>query len=521
MMITFRRISQLFFLTLFIVLFFRAGFPYESILPADLFLRASPLVAIAVMLAGRAFIATMILALVILLLTIPFGRFFCGWICPLGTIIDGSDHLIQRKRQPARQRESLRWRPWKFFLLAAVLTSALFSTQLIWFFDPIALLTRTSTTVLYPVFAFALGGLFNAGFKLPFLEDTVYSLYDAAQTHALLPIQQPRFFETGLIAVIFFLILALGMVSRRFWCRNLCPLGALLGLFSKYRLTRRHVSEACTSCSLCQRACKMNAIEDDYTVNNTVECIECAECVSACKPRAVSYRFGRNPGKNEIDLSRRRLLQASATGLAALTLFKTAALSRIKKGLAIRPPGALAEEAFLDRCIRCQECVKICSTTGACLQPSLTESGAEGLWSPVSIPRTGYCEYSCNLCGQVCPTGAIQPLALAEKQKTRIGTAYFDKSRCIPWYKQEDCLVCEEHCPLPEKAILFDVHEARGPDGTLRTVKFPYVHEERCIGCGICENKCPVVGAPGIFVTAAKEMRLAAPIAKRGAASGG
>ncbi|HNW59073.1 MAG TPA: 4Fe-4S binding protein [bacterium] len=520
MMITLRRISQLLFLTLFVVLFFRAVFPYAGPLPADLFLRASPLVALAVMLAGRTFIATMILALVLLLLTIPFGRFFCGWICPLGTIIDGSDHLIRRKRRPGGQRESLRWRYWKFFILAGVLTAALFSIQFIWFFDPIALLTRTFTTVIYPVFAFSFAALFNAAFKLPVLEDTVYSLYDAAQSHALLPIQQPHFFQSALIVAVFAGILALGMVSRRFWCRNLCPLGALLGLFSKFRLTRRHVSEACTRCSLCQRACKMNAIEDDYTINNTVECIECAECVAACKPHAVSYTLGRNPGPNEVDLSRRRLMQASVAGLASLALFKTAAISRIKKGLAIRPPGALVEEQFLDRCIRCQECVKICSSTGACLQPSLTETGAEGIWSPVAIPREGYCEYSCNLCGQVCPTGAIQPLGLPEKQKTKIGMAYFDKTRCIPWYKQEDCLVCEEHCPLPEKAIRFDIHETRGPDGTLRVVKFPYVDEERCIGCGICENKCPVVGSPGIFVTAAKETRLSAPVSKRGAASG-
>jgi polyferredoxin len=520
MMITLRRISQLLFLTLFIVLFFQARFPLESWLPADLFLRASPLVALSVMIASRAFIATTLVALAILVLTIPLGRFFCGWICPLGTVIDASDHLIRRKRKPARQRESLRWRSWKFIILAAVLAASLFSLQFIWFFDPIALLTRTFTTVIYPIFTFLLASLFNAAFKLHLLEDQVYWLYDAAQASAVLPIRQPGFFENLLVFMVFAAILGFGLASRRFWCRNLCPLGALLGIFSKYRLTRRFVSEACTKCSICQRECKMNAIEDDYTINNTVECIECAECVSVCKPRAVSYTLGRNPGNNEIDLTRRRLIQAAAAGVAGLALIKTAAVNRVKKGRAIRPPGAMVEEQFLDRCIRCQECVKICSSTGACLQPSLTESGLEGMWSPISIPREGYCEYSCNLCGQVCPTGAIQPLSLAEKQKAKMGMAYFDKSRCIPWYKQEDCLVCEEHCPLADKAIKFDIHEARGPDGTMRLVKFPYVREDLCIGCGICENKCPVVGAPGIFVTAAQEKRIAVPLKERGAAAG-
>ncbi|MBN2355125.1 4Fe-4S dicluster domain-containing protein, partial [candidate division KSB1 bacterium] len=170
--------------------------------------------------------------------------------------------------------------------------------------------------------------------------------------------------------------------------------------------------------------------------------------------------------------------------------------------------GALVEDAFLDRCIRCQACVKICASTGACLQPSLTESGWEGFWTPVSVPRLGYCEYTCNLCGQVCPTGAIVKLPLEEKKKTRMGMAYFDKSRCIPWYRQEDCLVCEEHCPLPDKAIKFDIREARTPDGGTRVVKFPYVREDLCIGCGICETKCPVAGASGIFVTNAMEQRV-------------
>jgi len=121
--------------------------------------------------------------------------------------------------------------------------------------------------------------------------------------------------------------------------------------------------------------------------------------------------------------------------------------------------------------------------------------------------RTGYCEYNCTLCGAICPTGAISKLDLAAKQQNKMGTAYFDKSRCIPWYRLEDCLVCEEHCPLPEKAIRFDEREVRSPEGEMRTVKFPYVREDLCIGCGICENKCPVVGQAAIFVTTAGEER--------------
>lgn len=504
---TARRISQIFFLLLFLFLFFQARFPYETKLPSDLFLRASPLVAFATMLATRKVIASVLLAFIILLLTIPLGRFFCGWICPLGTIIDGSDNLIKRKKRKPRQRESTRFRSWKFAILAAVLVASLFSVQFIWFFDPIALLTRTMTTVLYPIFSFLLLGLFNFGFSTGILEDQLYTAYDAAQ-NTILPIAQPMFFEAVLITLVFIGILSLGMVTRRFWCRNLCPLGALLGIFSKFRLTKRYVDDTCTSCSICQRECKMNAIEDDYAVNNTVECIECMECVASCKPHSVSYKFGKNSGENEIDLSKRRFIQAAAVGIAGVAVAKTSAFSRIDKGAAIRPPGAVTENDFLDRCIRCQECVRICATTGGCLQPSSLESGWEGIWTPISVPRSGYCEYNCNLCGQVCPTGAIQNLLLEEKQKLKMGIAYFDKSRCIPWYSQQDCLVCEEHCPTPDKAIKFDIREARTPDGGTRTVKFPYVDEDLCIGCGICVTKCPVVGEAGIFVTNAGAERI-------------
>jgi len=506
---TARRISQIIFLLLFLFLFLYARYPFGGQHPVDLFLQASPLTAIATMIASRAFISEMVLALVILALTIPLGRFFCGWICPLGTVIDGSDRLIRRKKRKPKTRESLRFRSWKFAILAAVLVAAIFSLQLVWFFDPIALLTRTMTTVLYPAFVYLANGLFAAALSIGLIEDQAYAAFDFAQ-RTFLPIAQPKFFEGVIIFTIFAGILALGMVGRRFWCRNLCPLGALLGIFSKFRLTKRYVSEACTDCSLCQSGCRMNAIEDDYTVNNTVECIECGECLSVCKPHTVSYKFGKNEGKNEIDLSRRRLIQASLAGLAGLAVVKTAAVSRNKTGLAIRPPGSIPESEFLDRCIRCQECVRICASTGACLQPSLLESGLEGVWTPIAVPRIGYCEYNCNLCGKVCPTNAIQDLPLERKQKLRMGMAYFDKSRCIPWYRQEDCLVCEEHCPLPDKAIKFDVREARGPDGTIRVVKFPYVVESLCTGCGICETKCPVVGPAGIFVTAAKEERVEA-----------
>jgi NAD-dependent dihydropyrimidine dehydrogenase PreA subunit len=134
------------------------------------------------------------------------------------------------------------------------------------------------------------------------------------------------------------------------------------------------------------------------------------------------------------------------------------------------------------------------------LQPSFAESGWSGFWSPVLAPRLGHCDYGCNACGQACPTGAIPKLALEDKRLAIIGLAYIDTDRCIPWADARSCLVCEEMCPLPEKAILLREEPVITPDGADAIVRRPYVVRERCIGCGICENKCPLVGEAAIRV---------------------
>jgi ferredoxin len=156
--------------------------------------------------------------------------------------------------------------------------------------------------------------------------------------------------------------------------------------------------------------------------------------------------------------------------------------------------------------------MKVCPT-GA-LQPALYEAGLEGFWSPILIARIGYCEHSWTLCGQVCPTGAITHLKVADKvgdmpnkPPVRIGSAFFDKGRCLPWGYGTECIVCEEVCPTSPKAIYFKVETITARDGTQKTLKFPYVDLDHCTGCGICENRCPVVDRAGVRVSAANESR--------------
>jgi MauM/NapG family ferredoxin protein len=163
----------------------------------------------------------------------------------------------------------------------------------------------------------------------------------------------------------------------------------------------------------------------------------------------------------------------------------------------IRPPGTLQDE-FLSQCIRCSECMRACPTHA--LHPAFFEDGLVGLWSPILIPRLGYCDFSCNACGQICPTKAISALSLDDKRNQVIGKAFIDQNRCIAWADHKDCIVCEEMCPLPEKAITLKVGQWQSSGGELVEVLLPQINRPLCIGCGICENKCPVVGEAAIRV---------------------
>jgi len=171
---------------------------------------------------------------------------------------------------------------------------------------------------------------------------------------------------------------------------------------------------------------------------------------------------------------------------------------------------ALAEPDFLDRCLKCGECMKACPT--GVLRPALAEAGVSGLWTPVMDMERGYCEYNCVLCAQVCPSGAIERLTIAEKtgletgQPVKTGTAFVDRSRCLPWSFGRNCVVCEEVCPVSPKAIYTDTIRME-IDGKVVELHRPWVDPDRCTGCGLCQHECPVNDLAAIRVTAAGESR--------------
>jgi ferredoxin len=225
----------------------------------------------------------------------------------------------------------------------------------------------------------------------------------------------------------------------------------------------------------------------------------CVECLDAC-PRSditFSWKPALRVWNPEYDPSRRHALFSLAAAVTSVAVLHSDWLHLQPSPYQLRPPGA-TEDELMSRCIRCGECLRSCPTSA--LQPSLSEAGLEGMWTPVMLPRLGYCDYACNACGQACPTQAIPPLQLEEKRQQIIGKAYIDENRCIAWADHSECIVCEEMCPLPEKAIQLEEKLVSLVDGTQVQVKLPHVLRQRCIGCGICEYRCPIRGESAIRV---------------------
>ncbi len=482
-----RRTIQLFFLFFFTYLFFRASYPLTSWIPVDFFLRADPLIALGTVLSSRAVIAKALPAVILIGLTLLFGRFFCGYICPMGTLLDLFDKLLNIKRP----RFVERLRRLKFYLLIGILAASITGANAVYLFDPIAILTRTYTILLYPLLILftnlSLDWFRPLADYLGWIELSYLNYF------------QPFFYMSLFTGIIFLCIIALNLITPRFWCRYLCPLGALLSFFSRFGVFKRVVSNRCNDCLKCKEVCSMGAIEDDPREMKVRECLQCRTCKLICPQEAISFKAVYSPFREDvrtaIGITRRGFLYSLTGGLTSSFFLFNDPLKRGRRDNLIRPPGAITEDEFLNACIRCSECMKVCITNT--LQPSLFESGIEGLWTPRADLRLAACEQTCNLCGRVCPTQAIRDLELEEKKHAKIGTAVILKEKCLVWEQDKVCLICDEQCPY--NAIVFKMVEG---------FRRPFVLENKCNGCGFCEHKCPIEGDAAIVVKPLGEMRL-------------
>ncbi|MDH4161384.1 MAG: 4Fe-4S binding protein [Nitrospirota bacterium] len=501
-----RRLVQGLFLLFFLFLFVQTESKGSDELgyPVRLFLDFDPLILFTTLLSAHAVAKTFLLSLILVVFTLVLGRVLCGWICPLGTL----NNMIGSLIKPRIEQKPRNWHRIKYLLLIGLLASSLFTLQPVGILDPLSLLIRSFSISVYPLFNHAVRSSFDAAYSvnpagIALVTEPVYTVLKKS----VLSFNQPVYRQGVLIGILFLTVLGLNLVEKRFWCKYLCPLGALLGLLSRFSLLKRSVSEACTECGACAGVCQGGASPDVKGEWKDAECYYCWNCDDICPNNAVSFGFSGKKITPAMDLGRRRVVASALSGIAAVPLLRITplGLANAKDPALLRPPGSLDEKEFLARCVKCGECMKVCITNG--LQPTLTEAGMEGIWSPVLVPRIGYCEYRCTLCGQVCPTGAIKKLSLPEKAKVKIGLAMIDKGRCLPWAHATPCIMCEEVCPTPKKAVWLEETAVRDRSGRMVKVQQPRVDLELCIGCGICETKCPVLGRPAISVSSVGESR--------------
>jgi NAD-dependent dihydropyrimidine dehydrogenase PreA subunit len=508
-----RRTIQLVCLIAFLDAFTRVCWPYgeafsnglfssKEYLPVDTFLLIDPLVGLSTALAGKIInIATLGWMFAILLFCVLIPRAFCGYFCPLGTLIDGFDWLVGRhfkrfhvKDNPRSSRGVTGWVDIKYYLLIFVLATSMVGILTSGFVSAIPVLTRGL------LFSVGLGQIwwFKGVTHLPAFNNSVM-------------------FSLGLFSITFLLSLK----GKRFWCRYVCPSGAVFSVLNRWRIGERKVEDTCINCNKCIEICPFDAIEEDFTTR-TNDCTYCQSCGGVCPTQSIKFVSRWNDTRLKIiepipeesqSVSRRGFI---AAGLAGITiagghqLVENLGVNEESNehargsGRPLRPPGSVPEDSFLDLCIRCGECFKVCP--GPVLQPSSLEFGLEAIWTPVVTPEHAGCHQECNFCTQVCPTGAIQPLNIDVKKSTHIGLARINEETCLPFREdgREDCNLCYLECvqagynaiemrslslPIDRELLQSQGYSDEIVD-EMSSIMAPYVDSSRCVGCGICTYRC-------------------------------
>jgi ferredoxin len=428
--------------------------------------------------------------LAVIVLTVLFGRVYCSSICPMGTMQDVISFIARKLNKKKYYRVIKEYSVLRYSILGAAFISFLSGIIiLINLLDPYSNSGKIFANLFRPLLI-----LLNNSIAYIFTRLNVYWLYPVE-------IKGYSYLAIGFSLIVLGTIGIMSFTKGRLFCNTICPVGTLLGLFSKFSLFKISIDrESCKSCNLCERVCKSGCIDKKNKEIHFDRCVSCYNCFEVCPFGGITY--GRKVVKKKVervrktDYKKREFISKTLLYVIGLSAVSFGQIKIIPKKLSkipnlkknpVSPPGSQSISHFTSKCTTCHLCVAACPTQ--VLQPSLWEYGFTGIMMPHMEFKSNFCNQECIVCGQVCPTGAIQKLTVEKKKTTQTGKVNFIKENCIVETEGTECGACSEHCPTKAVSMV-----------PYKNLHLPEIHNEYCIGCGACEHACPVKPYKAIFV---------------------
>jgi ferredoxin len=441
--------------------------------------------------------------ILVLLLTLLFGRIYCSALCPLGIFQDFISRLglFLRKKKIYRYSKPFNWL--RFGILAIVILSVFTgSILLLNLLDPYSNFGKIFSVIFRPVALF-----FN---------DSASKLLEKVEIYSIPPVGLKGYYFQALVFPFIFLVVVTIMAAfrGRLFCNTICPVGSLLGLVSKVAFFKISIDEAaCTRCGKCSTKCKAGCIDIKSKQVDFSRCVGCFNCLRVCPEKGIHFQrsaFVRKSPDNQIDVwhefaadpilnGRRDFLGKSIVVLVGLSLLSwrsknidaehvKSGKNKFQKTYPVSPPGSYSLSHFTSRCTACQLCVSTCPTQ--VLQPSVNEYGISGMMQPRMDFSKSFCNYDCTKCSEVCPNGALIPVNSFEKKAIQVGKVTFIKNNCVVFADETACGACSEHCPT--KAVHMVPYK--------NSLTIPETDVNICVGCGACEYACPAKPYKAIYV---------------------
>ena len=440
--------------------------------------------------------------IVLVLLTFLFGRIYCSVICPLGVMQDIFGWLGKKsKKNRYNYSKAISWL--RYGVLAVFVVCMVAGVGVIvQLLAPYSSYGRITSTLLQPLYMWGNNGLAS-----------IAEHYDSYAFYTV-DVWMKDIITFGIAATTFVVLGVLAWRNGRTYCNTICPVGTVLGFFSRFSLFRPVIDTTkCNGCGLCARNCKAACIDSKQHIIDCSRCVACMDCIGKCRQNAISYTMKRSTkpsvasDNSKVESPARRDF-LSLTALFAMMSVR-AQEKKVDGGLAaiadkkiperstrIVPPGAQGLRNMERHCTGCQLCVSVCPNR--VLRPS---GSLMNLMQPECSYERGYCRPECTKCSEVCPTGAIHRIDKAEKSAIQIGHAVWIKDNCISATDGVVCGNCARHCPVGAIQMII-------PDEQEDFAAIPSVDTERCIGCGACENLCPSRPFSAIYVEGHERHRI-------------